>query len=147
MKQVLQRRCRTRRFSLLEVMVVLIIIGLLTALVGPAVIKQLGKGKRKTALTQTKLLTNACKDFYLDMDAYPDSLRELIESPGSEKWDGPYLDPAVIPKDPWGNEYHYEKPGQHGQFDIVSYGADGTSGGDGESADIGNWQTDEDAAE
>ena len=122
-------------------MVVLLIIGLVSALVAPQVVKKLAKAKVQTAQAQVRLLKNACKDYYLDMDKYPDRLDDLIQSPGSDKWDGPYLDPPKIPKDSWGNEFHYEKPGQDNRpFDIVSYGADGAPGGEKYNADIKSWE-------
>jgi len=130
-------RRRKRRFSLIELMIVLIIMGLLTALVAPAVMGKLGKAKVQTAKTQIKLLSNAVDDYYLDMDEYPSSLEGLIRSSGGDKWDGPYLKPPKIPKDPWGNDYHYQVPGSEGmEFEIVCYGADGSPGGAKKNADI-----------
>ncbi|NOY79889.1 MAG: type II secretion system major pseudopilin GspG [Kiritimatiellaeota bacterium] len=136
------RKRQTRRaFSLIEIMVVLLIIGLVSALVAPQVIKKLNRAKVQTAQTQVRLLKNACKDYYLDMDKYPDRLEDLIQDPGSDKWDGPYLDPPKIPKDPWGNDYHYNKPGQNDRpFDIVSFGADNAPGGEKNNADINSWE-------
>ena len=132
---------RRRRFSLIEIMVVLLIIGLLGALVAPKAINKLKKAKRQTAKVQIRLLANAAKDYYLDMDQFPDSLEDMVRNPGGEKWDGPYLEPAKIPNDPWDNEYHYEAPGQDGRdFDIVSYGADNAPGGEGDNADIVSWE-------
>ena len=122
-------------------MVVLLIIGLVSALVAPKAINRLRSAKIRAARTQIHLLANACKDYYLDMDKYPDRLEDLIENPGSDKWDGPYLDPAVIPKDPWGHAYHYQKPGSNGhEFEIVSYGSDGAPGGERDAADISSAQ-------
>lgn len=131
---------RRRHFSLIELMIVLIIISLLATLVGPTLIKKLGKAKRQTAQAQIRLLANACKDYYLDMDRFPERLESLIQNPSDEKWDGPYLDPARIPEDPWGNEYHYQHPGDHGEFDIYSYGADNAPGGEDENADVSSWE-------
>ncbi len=124
----------------MEIMVVLIIIGLVTALVGPNVMKRIGDARQKTAFNQIKLLSSAVKDYYLDMDEYPQRLSQLLENSGNKKWDGPYLDPAKIPLDPWGNEYEYIFPGQHGAFDIISYGADKSPGGEKANADIVSWE-------
>ncbi len=103
-----RRRARRLRFSLMEIMIVIVIIGMIAGLVGPALIKKLDKAKNETADAQAKLLENACKDFYLDMSEFPDDLEDLIRNPGSDKWDGPYLDPPKIPLDPWGTPYQYD---------------------------------------
>ena len=126
-----QRRRRRRAFSLIEIMVVLLIIGLLTALVGPHAMKRLSKAKRQAAGAQIKLLINVCKDYYLDMDAYPDRLEDLVDRPGGDdKWDGPYLDPPKLPLDPWGNEYQYElRQGSDSPVVLSSHGPDGSPGG------------------
>ena len=118
-------------FSLIEIMVVLLIIGLLTALVGPHAMKRLGKAKKGAASAQIKLLINVCKDYHLDMDTYPERLTDLVErSGGNDKWDGPYLDPPKLPLDPWGNEYQYERrQGSDIPLVITSYGQDGAPGG------------------
>lgn len=124
-------RRRRRMFSLIEIMVVLLIIGLLTALVGPHAMRRLGKAKKEAAAAQIKLLINVCKDYYLDMDAYPDRLTDLVERPGgNDKWDGPYLDPPRLPLDPWGQDYQYElRQGNDTPLAITSYGQDGSPGG------------------
>jgi len=135
-----QQNQRRQHFTLFEVMVVLMIIGMIAAMGGPAVFNRLAVARQRTAQTQVTLLHQAVRDYYLDMDAYPSSLRALVENPGNSKWNGPYLDPPRVPRDPWNNEFHYAYPGQHGDFDIVCYGADGVAGGDGANADFGNWQ-------
>lgn len=129
-----------RRFSLMELMIVLLIIGLLTAVVGPTFLKKADKAKYRTGQLQLKLVSNAIKDYYLDMDAYPDRLEDLVTNPGSNKWDGPYLDPPKVPVDPWGEPFQYNYPGQHGKFDLVSYGADKSPGGEKYNADINSWE-------
>jgi general secretion pathway protein G len=115
------RRSSRRRFSLIEIMVVMLIIGLLAALVAPAAINKVEKAKRKTTKAQIALLANAVKDFYLDTSQYPRSLEDLVNRSG-EKWDGPYLDPPQVPKDPWGNPYQYEPPSGNRGLDISSSG-------------------------
>ncbi len=140
-KKIIAGRVAGRRcFTLMELMIVLLIMGLLAALVTPAFIGKAEKAKAKTAQMQVKLLSNAVYDYYLDVDEYPDKLSDLVEKTGGEKWAGPYLDPPMLPTDPWGEPYHYRQPGEHGRFDIFSYGADKAPGGDGNNADITNWQ-------
>lgn len=130
---------RIRRFSLMELMIVLLILGLLAALVVPNLMKKADKAKYKTGVLQLKLVSNAIKDYYLDMDVYPENLDDLVNPSGDNKWDGPYLDPPKIPVDPWGEAFHYQFPGQHGSFDLSSYGADKSPGGEKYDADINSW--------
>lgn len=130
-------------FTLIELLVVMIIIGLLAALVGPRFIRQEEKAKVKAAKAQIELLSTALDTFRLDVGRYPTSqegLEALRTQPGGvERWDGPYLKKEV-PADPWGKPYVYKSPGDHGPFDILSYGADGTLGGDGDNRDITSWE-------
>lgn len=134
------RPSRATRFSLIELMVVLVIIGMVVGLVGMN-IGAMGEGARqKSTKTQIKLLSNCVKMFYLDMGEYPNALSELVENPGGSKWSGPYVEENVIPKDGWNEEFHYTAPGTDGRpFDIVSYGRDKQPGGEGFDRDIGNW--------
>lgn len=129
-------------FTLVELLVVMIIIGLLAALVGPRFIRQEEKAKIKAAQAQIELLGTALDTFRLDVGRYPtteEGLQALRQKPGGlERWDGPYLKKEV-PLDPWGKAYVYKSPGEHGPFDIVSYGADGVSGGEGDNRDITSW--------
>ncbi|MFZ4538053.1 type II secretion system major pseudopilin GspG [Propionivibrio sp.] len=130
-------------FTLLELLVVMVIIGLLVGYVGPMYFKQIGKSEIKTALAQIDSFGKALDQYRLDTGHFPtteEGLTALIEKPSNEKkWDGPYLKKKV-PPDPWGNPYLYKRPGDHGDYDIVSYGKDGATGGTGEDADIGNWE-------
>lgn len=130
-------------FTLIELLVVMIIIGLLAALVGPRFIRQEEKAKIKAARAQIELLSTSLDTFRLDVGRYPSSeegLDALLRKPGSvEKWDGPYLKKDV-PLDPWGKAYVYKSPGDHGSFDLLSYGADGVSGGEGDNHDIASWE-------
>ena len=134
-------------FTLLELLVVLVILGLLAALITPRIVGRLGSAKRKIAQSQIALLEAALDQYRLDMGRYPsteEGLKALIIPPEDEKerekWRGPYLKKKKIPLDPWGNPYHYRCPGEHGEFDLWSYGADGQPGGRGENADITNWE-------
>ena len=130
-------------FTLIELLVVMVIIGLLAALVGPRFIRQEEKAKVKAAKAQIELLGTALDTFRLDVGRYPTSqegLEALRTQPGGlDRWDGPYLKKEV-PTDPWGKPYIYKSPGDHGPFDIVSYGADGAPGGDGDNHDIASWE-------
>lgn len=131
-------------FTLVELLVVLAILGMILGLVGPRVMKHLGGAKSDTAKLQIEELGGALDLFYLENDRYPSSqegLKALIEKPaGLDKWNGPYLKKNKVPADPWGNEYQYQSPGQHGVYDIVSNGADNTPGGEGDSKDIVSWE-------
>lgn len=133
---------RPRGFTLVELLVVLAILGLLAGLVGPRVIGQLGGAKSQTAAVQIADLESAVELFRLEVGRYPteaEGLRALVQAPsGAVGWNGPYLRRG-LPNDPWGNPYRYRYPGQHGDFDIFSYGADNAPGGSGENAVVGNW--------
>src|SRR5882724_7117160 len=130
-------------FTLIELLVVMVIIGLLAALVGPRFIRQEEKAKIKAAKAQIELLGTALDTFRLDVGRYPttqEGLQALRTSPGGlPRWDGPYLKKEV-PLDPWGRSYTYESPGQHGDYDLSTNGADGAPGGEGDSRDIGSWE-------
>lgn len=129
-------------FSLLELLVVLVIIGLLVGIVGPKLFNRLGKSKTETARAQIDSFSKALDQFRLDTGHYPGTeqgLAALVERPTSEsKWDGPYLAKAV-PPDPWGKPYSYKSPGEHGEYDLLSLGSDGQAGGSGEAADVVSW--------
>ncbi len=127
-------------FTLIELLVVLVILGLLASLVGPKVMKYLGGAKSDTAKLQIEDLAATLDTFKIEVGRYPNTdegLRALIEAPsGASNWSGPYLKKKQIPKDPWGNEYHYRFPGQNGEFDLYSLGADNAEGGQGENKDV-----------
>lgn len=137
-------RRRALGFTLVELLVVLAILGLLAGLVGPRVLSQLGGAKSKTAAVQIKDLEQAVELFKLDVGRFPsaaEGLESLVTRPASAPgWNGPYLKKGGVPRDPWGNAYSYEAPGKRGDVDIYTYGADNAPGGDGENADVGNWQ-------
>lgn len=132
-----------RGFTLMELIVVIIILGLLAAIVGQRFIGQTSKARTTAAKAQIKILSNALTQYRLDTGAFPASqqgLEALVKNPGVEHWDGPYLEKNDVPKDPWGNPYHYEFPGTHGEFDLYTYGLDKSPGGEGENTDVGSWQ-------
>lgn len=140
-KQFLKNRIQAG-FTLLELLVVMVIIGLLAGYVAPRYFAQVGKAEVKTAHAQIDALEKALDQYRLDTGHYPSTeqgLTALVTKPADEaKWDGPYLKKNV-PPDPWGRPYHYLHPGEHGEYDLFTYGKDGQPGGSGEDADIGNW--------
>jgi general secretion pathway protein G len=144
-KQNCKRDRRVAGFTLIELLVVLVIIGLLGAVVAPRFIGKGEKAKPQIARQQIELLGTALDTYKLDIGNYPESLNLLIETGQAEmsKWDGPYLQKKVIPKDPWGNEYVYKYPGENSEYDLTSYGKDGEEGGEGLNRDINSWEVDE----
>jgi general secretion pathway protein G len=139
---ILGRKNDRRGFTLVELLVVMIIIGLLAALVGPKIFPKLGKGKQSAAKAQIELLGQALDQFRLDIGRYPttqEGLSALVTNPGIENWEGPYLKKA-LPNDPWGKPYNFQSPGTHGEYDLFSYGRDGSPGGTGEDKDLASWE-------
>lgn len=142
MSQARQNQSAQHGFTLLELLVVMVIIGLLVGYVAPKYFAQIGKSEVKASKDQIDALGKALDQYRLDAGHYPtteQSLAALVTKPASEtKWDGPYLVKAV-PPDPWGRPYLYKNPGEHGDYDLLSLGKDGQPGGTGENADITNW--------
>ena len=136
-------RQKERGFTLVEILVVMIIIGLLAALVGPKLFGKVSAAKLKAAKAQIELFGTALDALRLDVGRYPtteEGLKALREKPsGMESWKGPYL-PKEIPLDPWGRGYVYKSPGEHGDYDLVSLGLDGVEGGEGENQDVVSWK-------
>jgi len=139
-----RRRGGEAGFTLVEILVVITIIGLIMALVGPRVLGYLGESKMKAARIQIDSFATALDLFYLDLGRYPSSnegLSALALRPGNtDGWAGPYLRGAVVPNDPWGRPYLYRSPAERGPYEIVSLGSDGQEGGSGTAADISNLQ-------
>lgn len=132
--------CRDARgFTLLELLVVMVIIGLLAAYVGPRYFAQIGKSEQGAAKAQIEALAKALDTYRLDTGSYPGAdkgLNALMTKPADEpKWQGPYLQKSV-PQDPWGRPYMYRPPAAGSDFDLLSYGKDGQPGGDSENADV-----------
>jgi general secretion pathway protein G len=143
-KRKRQKRARGEGgFTLIEILVVIAIIALIMSLVGPRVLNYLGESKVKAAKIQIQSFGSALDLFNLDTGRYPSSaegLTALVQSPGTiPAWNGPYLKGGVLPNDPWGKSYVYRSPGEHGPYDIMSYGSDGQEGGTGTAADIASW--------
>jgi general secretion pathway protein G len=143
-----ERRIDTRGFTLIELMVVIVILGILAMYIGPKLMGRPEEAKRVKAKMDIASLETALKLYKLDNGMYPSTeqgLQALVEPPETgnvpRKWrDGGYLEKGKVPNDPWGNEFVYLSPGLNGDFDIISYGADGSPGGEGEGADINNWE-------
>lgn len=135
-------------FTLIELLVVLVIIGILAGYVGPKIMGRPEEAKRTKAAMQIKGIETALELYKLDNGLFPSTeqgLQALVEPPSvgtlPRKWrDGGYLEKATVPKDPWGNDFVYLSPGSHGDFDLISYGIDGEEGGEGDNADINNWE-------
>jgi general secretion pathway protein G len=127
-------------FTLVELLLVLVILALIGGLVLPGIIGKAEGAKWKAAHSQVSRLAMAVESYYLDTGSTPESLEELVnESGDATGWNGPYVKPSSL-KDPWGREYDYQYPGEHGDFDIVSLGADGQPGGEDKNADITSWE-------
>lgn len=131
-------------FTLVELLIVLIILGLVASIAGPNVMKYLGSSKAKTAKLQIKEIESSLELFFLDTGVYPSSNTGLLalvkNDDNTNGWSGPYFKKAYVPDDPWGNAYVYHFPGEQGAFDLLSLGADNQPGGEGDDSDITNWQ-------
>ena len=130
-------------FTLIELLVVMIILGLLAALVGPRMFGKVDRARQQSAKAQIELFSTALDAYRLDVGRYPateQGMAALRVAPSDEsRWDGPYL-PKEIPLDPWGRPYVYKSPGEHGDYDIISYGQDGQPGGEKNDMDIVSWK-------
>ncbi len=148
LKKHTARYACTSGFTLIELLVVLVIIGILAGYVGPKIMGRPEEAKRTKAAMQIQGIETALELYKLDNGLFPSTeqgLQALVEPPSvgtlPRKWrDGGYLEKATVPKDPWGNDFVYLSPGSHGDFDISSYGIDGEEGGEGDNADINNWE-------
>ncbi len=131
-------------FTLIELLIVMVIIGLLAAFIVPKLIGRVGESKQTAAKAQIELTSTAIEIYKLDTGKYPSQesgLQSLNSKPGDvQNWKGPYMKKDKVPKDPWGTEYIYKFPGTHGDYDLISYGADGSEGGSGDNKDIVSWE-------
>lgn len=141
---VRRKRHRERGYTLVELLVVLAILGLLVALAAPRLIQYLGGAKTDTARIQIERLGGILDLYRLELGRYPsedEGLQALVDKPPqAEAWNGPYLKNRDALTDPWGKPYGYRAPGEHGEYDLYTLGADGQEGGDGEDRDITSWQ-------
>ena len=133
------RRRMQRGFTLVELLLVLVILALIAGMVLPGIIGKAESAKAKAASSQISRISMSVESFYLDTGNTPSSLDELVNQPsGVTGWNGPYIKNSLL-KDPWGQPYQYTVPGEHGDFDIQSFGADRQRGGEGKNADINSW--------
>lgn len=134
-------RHNSKGFTLIELLVVLAILGMIAAFSAPRVFKYLGGAKVDAAKIQIESLSSALDLYKLENGSYPEQLTALVEKPAdAARWNGPYLKKKTIPKDPWGREYQYRYPAAAGSYELMSLGADGAAGGDGDNSDVYNWQ-------
>ena len=135
-----EHKNRQRGFTLVELLLVLVILALIAGLVLPGIIGKAESAKAKAASSQISRISMSVESFYLDTGSTPSDLDELVNSPaGVAGWNGPYIKNSLL-KDPWGQPYRYTVPGEHGDFDIESLGADRQRGGEGKNADITSWE-------
>lgn len=131
---------RVQGFSLVEMIAVLVLIGIIMGVVAPNVLGKLGTGKVRATKAKIAATSSKIEMFALDVGELPQNLQDLVSKPGNaEGWNGPYVKGSDL-KDGWNNEFIYKAPGEHGEFDLVSLGADKQPGGDGNNADLGNWE-------
>lgn len=142
-KQTAQNKSASAGFTLIELLVVLAILGLLVAIAAPPVLRHFGKARTDVSRIQIQNLVSAIDIYKLDVGQYPsqaEGLQALLTRPANaERWNGPYVKSASVFLDPWGNAYLYRVPGEHGDFDLFTLGADKANGGTGENQDVGNW--------
>ncbi|MFZ5593565.1 MAG: type II secretion system major pseudopilin GspG [Pseudomonadota bacterium] len=140
---MVKKRKNIAGFTMMELLIVLVIIGLLAALVGPVLYKRISPAKQATAQAQIENFMTALDAYFIDAGHFPSASQGLqalrIRPEGEDKWQGPYLK-KDLPNDPWGNPYVYNSPGRSGDYEIISYGEDGKEGGDGDGKDIASWE-------
>jgi general secretion pathway protein G len=145
-----ERRCREKGFTLIELMVVIVILGILAGLIIPRIMGRPDEARRAKARLQMESIETSLKLYKLDNGSYPrteQGLKALVELPSTaplpKNWRlGGYLEKGQVPKDPWGNDYIYVSPGAKGEYDLSSYGADGEPGGEGANRDVNSWEQD-----
>ena len=126
-----------RGFTILEIVIVFILLAGIMAFVGPKIFEQMGRAKSSEAKVRIQQLVGQIEIYKLEVGKYPENLVALVRNPGSDKWNGPYAKDTDL-KDAWGNDYRYTVPGQGKAYDLVSLGADGAIGGEGENKDVTN---------
>lgn len=146
--QQMRPAANMRGFTLIELMVVIVILGILAGMIVPRIMDRPEEARRTKAGVDIGAIAQALKLYKLDNGKYPTTeqgLQALVEPPAvgslAKKWrEGGYLDKKSVPKDPWDNDYVYISPGLHSDFDLMSYGSDGEPSGEGENADINSWE-------
>ncbi len=141
MKSILRIRRRSKAFTLIELLAVIAILGLIAAFAVPQVLKWVSGARSDSARIQIEALGASIDLYRLEVGAFPPTLDALVKKPnGVDRWDGPYIKKKVVPRDPWGNDYVYRYPGNNGEYDLISLGADNSEGGEGEQKDIVSWE-------
>ena len=141
MKPIPRVRRRSRAFTLIELLAVIAILGLIAAFAVPQVLKWVSGARSDSARIQIEALGASIDLYRLEVGAFPPTIEALVKKPsGVDKWNGPYIKKRVVPKDPWGNDYVYRYPGNNGEYDLISLGADNSEGGEGEQKDIVSWE-------
>ena len=128
-------------FTLIELIVVIALVAVLAAVIAPNLLGKATEANRKSAAIQLEKIANAVELYRIETGRYPEELTDLVRRPdGVERWNGPYVRKLSQLQDPWGNDLVMRRPGENGPFDIISYGADGQPGGEGDDADINSWE-------
>jgi len=141
MSRTSRPRPLTRGFSLIELLVVIAILSVIAAIVAPNLLGKADDANVQATKIQIEQMTAAIDLYKLETGRYPRRLEDLVANPGDvPRWKGPYLRKKSLMQDPWHNDMQYQQPGQHGPYDLYSYGADGRQGGTGNDAEIGNWE-------
>lgn len=136
----MSRPARDTGFTLIELIVVIALLAVLAAVVAPNLLGKASDANRKSAGIQLEKIAGAVELYRIETGRYPDNLDNLVDQPqGLERWNGPYVSKESQLKDPWGNDLVIQHPGERRKFDLISYGADGRPGGQGDNADITNW--------
>ena len=132
---------RRTGFTLIELIVVIALVAVLAAVIAPNLLGKATEANRKSAAIQLEKIANAVELYRIETGRYPEELTDLVRRPdGVERWNGPYVRKLSQLQDPWGNDLVMRRPGENGPFDIISYGADGRPGGEGDDADINSWE-------
>lgn len=141
-RNLVKAKQAARGFTMMELLIVLVILGLLAALVGPTLFQRINPAKQSVARTQIENFMTALDSYFVDTGSFPTTQQGLAalraKPEGAAKWGGPYLK-KEIPHDPWGNPFQYTAPGRSGGYEIVSFGADGKEGGEGDAQDVRSW--------
>ena len=137
----MRQPARQRGFTLMELIVVITILALVAVVIAPQMFDRADDAKRKAAQIQIDKVAASIQLYKLEVGSFPETLQDLVQQPaGADNWRGPYLQKKALLQDPWNRDLVYVQPGEHGRFDLLSYGSDGAAGGEGDNADITNWE-------